>query len=125
MSARRLFSLLAALVMSSPLAAAGLPECGPGPHCPMAALVAEEMPCHGAAMTDEPPCHRASFQEDDCCVRAPEAEAAEVLPVVVVAGAALDDGTPAPRHERPELLAGPRDDAPSPPLYRLFRALLI
>ena len=125
MSARRLFSLLAALAVLSPLAAAGLSECDPGPHCPMAALMAEETPCHGTATADERRCHRASLEEDDCCVRAPEAEPAEVVPVAVVAAAAVDDGTPAPRHERLEAHAGTRGEAPSPPLYRLFRALLI
>ena len=125
MRARRLFSLLAALAVLAPLAAAGLSECEPGPHCPMAALMADETPCHGAAMAGGAPCHRASFQQDDCCVRAPVEEPAEVLPVVVAAAAAIDDGTPAPRHERLEPQTGTRGDAPSPPLYRLFRALLI
>ena len=114
MSARRLLSLFAALALMSPLAASGLPECAPGPHCPMAAAMGADAPCGGAVM-----------QEDDCCVAAPAAAAAEVLPVIAAAAAALDDGAPAPLPAAATGKAGIRGDAPSPPLYRLFRALLI
>ena len=114
MSVNRLLTLLAALAVSSPLAAMTLPECAPGPHCPMAAAMGEEAPCSDAVM-----------QEDDCCVTAPATEPAEALPVVAAGADWIDDGVPAPSSERAEEQTTGRADALSPPLYRLFRALLI
>lgn len=115
MKARHATSLLAVLALLSPLAAMAAPGCAPGPHCPMAGLMGEEMPCHGA-----------SIQADDCCLTDATAEPVAVVPVISAAALTVDDGVPAPLAmigEKPSAVA--RAAAQSPPLYRLFRALLI
>jgi hypothetical protein len=115
MRARRASNLLALLVLLSPLAALAVPACAPGQHCPMA-----------GAMGDGPPCHGTSIQADNCCLTSVSAEPAEVVPVTAAAALATDDGVLAPRAEPGEgVCPAARDHAPSPPLYRLFRTLLI
>ena len=119
MSTRRALSLLAALVLLSPLVAAASPGCAPGAmseHCPMMAVLAAERPsCHGTAM-----------QADDCCPEMASAEPADAAPVIGVT--VLEAAVEAP----PALLATDVQRtgaapcrARATPLYRLFRALLI
>ena len=115
MRARRASSLLAALALLSPLVAIAVPECAPGPHCPMAGLMGEEMPCHGASM-----------QADDCCPADGAAEPAAAVPLISASALTADDGAPAPLTvdgEEPSAVAC--GVGHSTPLYRLFRALLI
>lgn len=114
MRALRLLALLAVVAISSPLVAVGLPACSPGPHCPMAAALGGESPCQGAAIED-----------DDCCVGAPPADAAGPSPVIGAGAVAADEGAPAGLVEPLVERRGARAAGPSPPLYRLFRTLLI
>ena len=114
MRARRASSLLAALALLSPLVAIAVPGCAPGPHCPMAGPMGEEMPCHGA-----------SIEADDCCLADGAAEPAAV-PVVSASALTVDHGVAAPLTgigDEPSAVA-PTAAHPTP-LYRLFRALLI
>lgn len=115
MRARRALSLLAALALMAPLAAVASPVCAPGPHCPMAGLMGEEMPCHGT-----------SIDADNCCLTDGAAEPAGIVPVISATAVTVDQSVPAPlgaigQESCP--LAGVA--ARSAPLYRLFRALLI
>ena len=114
MSLQRAISLLACLALMAPLAASAGPACGPGQHCPMAALSAEPAPCHGAAI-----------QKDDCCVIAADAVPVEVAPVIGIGTPWIDDRAPAPRPELAKDLPDVCDASASTPLYRLFRTLLI
>jgi hypothetical protein len=115
MSVRRPLSLLAALVLLSPLAAVAVPGCAPGQHCPMAGAVGDGPPCHGTAI-----------QADNCCLTAATAEVVEVAPVIALTAPAIDNGGQAPDALRADAISpGAPDNTPSPPLYRLFRALLI
>ena len=118
MRARRTISLLAALALLSPLTATAMPGCGPDapmPHCPMmAALAAEDVPCHGTAM-----------EADDCC---PDMSAGEPAAAPPVIGAPAFEAAPAPLAAAAPSGRSPvasRSEAASPPLYRLHRALLI
>ncbi len=115
MNARRLLSLLAALALSSPLMAVAEPACAPGPHCPMAGLMADEPPCHGTAI-----------QADDCCVTTAPAASTEAAPVIGAIARSVVSAAPASCPEPGAGTSGTaRVDPPSTPLYRLFRALLI
>ncbi len=115
MKARRTLSLLAALALLAPLAAVAVPVCSPGPHCPMA-----------AAMAGDPPCHGTAIQADSCCRTAAAATAVEIVPVASAPALAADPGTPVPRIESAAGVPPLAADAAAPrPLYRLFRALLI
>ena len=115
MRVRHALSLLAALALLSPLAAVAVPACAPSQHCPMA-----------GALGDGPPCHGTAIQADNCCVTVATAEPAEVVPVAAATALATDDGVPAPRAEPGEGISSAAcDNAPPPPLYQLFRALLI
>ena len=115
MRARPSFSLLAALVLLSPLAAVAAPACGPSQHCPMA-----------GAMGDGPPCHGTAIQADNCCLTAAGGEPAAAVRLVFVTALATDDCLPAPRIEpEEELSLGTRASAPPVQLFRLFRSLLI
>ena len=78
-----------------------------------------------AVMGEEAPCHDAVMQEDDCCVSTPAAEPAEALPVIAAAADWIDVGVLVSLPERVGDASTGHADAPSPPLYRLFRALLI
>ena len=115
MSPRNVLGLLLALTLLAPLAAVAGAVCGPGQHCPMAGVGVDDPPCHGKAI-----------RADDCCVTAASTEPAEVVPVVGASALAVGDAAPAPR-TAPSLGVSPAacDEAPSTPLYRLFRALLI
>lgn len=114
MSTRRAIALLACLALLSPLAALAAADCGPGQHCPMAGLMGDGAPCHGAAM-----------QAKDCCVVEAGAVPVEAVPVIVVGSAAPDEPSPALRLVPVDAAAPAGDLAPSAPLYRLFRSLLI
>ena len=115
MSIPRPLSLLAALVLLSPLAAAAVPACGPGQHCPMAGL-----------LVDEPPCHGATIQADDCCLTAATVVPADVVPMIGAMALAVGDAAPAPRLDTANGRSATASvDPPSTPLYRLFRTLLI
>jgi hypothetical protein len=115
MNTRRPLALFAALALLSPLAAVAVPACGPSEHCPMAGLVADDQPCHGAAI-----------QADDCCLTSATGEPAGVLPVIGATASVTADATLVPHLESGDgcpVVA--RVEPPSTPLYRLFRALLI
>ncbi len=115
MSIRRTLALLAALALLSPLAALAVPACAPGQHCPMA-----------GALVDGPPCHGATIRADDCCLTTATAEPVDVVPVIGAIALAAGDAVAAPRLDSQSAgLATARVAAPSTPLYRLFRALLI
>ena len=114
MSLSRAISLLACLALLSPLAAFAVPPCGPGQHCPMAGMNGDARPCHGAVI-----------QEDDCCVVGSTAEPAEVVPVIAACAPLSADGVLAPRPELANRAPAVCAAAPSTPLYRLFRTLLI
>jgi hypothetical protein len=114
MSLPRAISLLACLALLSPLAAFATPACGPAQHCPMAGMAGDAPPCHGAAI-----------QADDCCVLTAVAAPAEVVPVTAGSVLPTDDGAPAPRPELAKGAPAACGTASLPPLYRLFRALLI
>ncbi len=115
MSARRPLSVLAALVLLSPLAAVAVPACSPGQRCPMA-----------GAVGDSPPCRGTMIQADNCCLSAETAEPAAVVSAIAATAVVIDDGVPAPLPESGEEVSSvARDNPPSTLLYRLFRALLI
>lgn len=114
MSPRRAAALLAALALVSPLAVLASSACGPAEHCPMAGLMGEGAPCHGTAI-----------QADDCCVTSAGGEPADLLPVVALSAPAAAAGS-APRWEpAPSGATADRVEAPTAPLFRLYRALLI
>jgi hypothetical protein len=115
MRAQRSLTLLAILALVSPLAATAAPACAPGQHCPMAGMGESAPPCHGS-----------TIQAADCCVSAEIPEAVEVATVVVAPAAAAAAGAPAPRLAGDGVTPSALPvEAASPPLYRLFRALLI
>ncbi len=107
-------ALLAVAVLLAPPAAAGLPQCSPAGHCPMARVGGEAAPCHGSVI-----------QADDCCPTDSTAAAVDLVSVSPVAAPASADVALTPRPAADTPLRTVAGEGLATPLYTLFRSLLI